>query len=244
MNRQTVLITGANQGLGFATAQLLSQQPNYVILLGSRDATKGEEAVRKINGAKPQSQVYLLVLDVTSDHSIEAAKSEVVNKYGDKLDVLVNNAGIAPPEDTLKGGSPRELMQRTYDVNVFGAAAMTEAFLPLLENAPFPRIVNVSSGLGSIGSVLDPNWRFAGINLIAYNTSKSALNALTAYYTNVLKKARVVSLCPGYNATNLSNYRGLDPTDGCRIILQAITEEESSVLKTGQYWREGEQIPW
>jgi len=244
MNRQTVLITGANQGLGFATAQLLSQQPNYVILLGSRDATKGEEAVHKINGEKPQSQVYLLVLDVTSDDSIDAAKSEVVNKYGDKLDVLVNNAGIALPEDTLKGGSPRELMQRTYDVNVFGAAAMTEAFLPLLKNAPFPRIVNVSSSLGSIGYVLDPN-STVGVNLIAYSTSKSALNALTAYYANVLKKARVVSLCPGYNATNLNNYRGLkNPTDGCRIILQAITEDETSVLKTGQYWREGEQIPW
>ena len=183
---QIVLITGANQGLGYHTAHQLSKLPGWIVLLGSRDATRGREAADKIKADGAISDVEVVVLDVTSDATIEAARKGIEEKYG-KLDVLVvsplsrfrrpdlalsgdaqNNAGLSFDND--KTLSPRERLRATFDVNVFGAAALVEALLPLLEKSSFPRIVNVSSTLGSITKALSPGYGYPPIPVRSFRT--------------------------------------------------------------------------
>jgi len=134
-------------------------------------------------------------------------------------------------------------MTKTYNVNVFGAAAATEAFKPLLEKSDFPRIVNVSSGGGSIHKITHPPQK---VNLLAYNTSKTALNAVTAYHANTFKKASVICVDPGHSATGLDNYvGGADPREGARIIVRGIIEDRSGELQSGHFYNsKNEENAW
>jgi NAD(P)-dependent dehydrogenase (short-subunit alcohol dehydrogenase family) len=162
---QIILITGANQGLGYETALQISKLPGYHILLGARDPVKGAAAVERLAFQGGLSEVSLLIINVDSDESIYAAKMEVEQRFG-KLDVLIvshssaldvcvlspyapqNNAAIHL--DFVPGLSTRGLLQDTFETNVYGVAVTTAAFLPLLEKTPLPRIVNVSSTVGSL----------------------------------------------------------------------------------------------
>jgi NAD(P)-dependent dehydrogenase (short-subunit alcohol dehydrogenase family) len=160
-------------------------------------------------------------------------------------------------------------MEQTYEVNVFGAGTVSEAFLPLLEKSEFPRIVNVSSSLGSINFQLTPDTGYpveylmvriptlhffaVGILMMpsaqVYNTSKTALNSLTAHYSLKLKHkpGRVVSICPGYNSTNMTGYTeaGQDPAIGAKAIVRGVTEGPESEMKTGTFWNDsGKPVQW
>jgi NAD(P)-dependent dehydrogenase (short-subunit alcohol dehydrogenase family) len=191
------LVTGANNGIGKEVArQLLAL--GHTVYVAARDETKSRSTVDELGGdSRP------MVLDVTDAVSIAAAVGQV-----ERLDILVNNAGINPGGETASETSV-DLFRRAYETNVFGLAAVTNAFLPRLRESAHPRIVNVSSGTGSLGWSAGPNPQFDYLRIrgggAAYRSSKTAVNALTALYSLELADGgiKVNALAPGLRATNL-----------------------------------------
>ncbi|KZP33681.1 NAD(P)-binding protein [Athelia psychrophila] len=242
----TILITGANQGLGYETARQLSKQPNVHLFLAGRDLTKIQEAQTKISAEEGcQATVDTVTLDVSDDASIKAGVEEVQGKLrGAALDVLVNNAGIAPEGQIAEKGL-RRVFEETYAVNVFGAAVVADSFLPLLKQSKSEgggRILNISSGLGSITIMADPNGQYKGAYLLAYNSSKSALNSVTVTLAMKNPELHVVCIDPGYNATNLNHFSGpMDPKDGVKVMVAHALKKVGK--STGFYSNDGE-IPW
>ncbi|MFG1608508.1 SDR family oxidoreductase [Actinoplanes sp. NPDC049265] len=234
------LITGANSGIGKEVArQLLAE--GFVVHVGARDAARGQAAVDELGpGAR------MLVLDVTDEKSIAAAAEHV-----DQLDILVNNAGIsdaghrAPDLDA-------DTLRRVYETNVFGVVAVTNAFLPVLRHSARPRIVNVSSGTGSLGWSTGPNpqfdFRLGGGAAAAYRSSKTALNALTVYYAQALAddNIKVNALAPGLRATNLNPRAaelGEDPAEAATGVVRLALLPPDGPTGTFFSW-DGTVAPW
>lgn len=162
--------------------------------------------------------VRFVPLDVTSDDSVEAAADMVKTEVG-RLDVLVNNAGVGapatPPAET-RAASLREV----FEVNVFGLVRVTNAFLPLLRAAEQPRIVMVSSGMGSFTVANDPRWFGLVPPQLGFPASKAALNMITSQYARALDGIRVNAVDPGYTATDLTNHAGFQTvTEGTEAIV-------------------------
>ena len=201
----TVLITGATAGLGAETATRLAQR-GCTVWLGARDTARGDTVAKEISEAHPDADVRVVQLDVTSDESVAAAY-DVVTAAGTGLDVLVNNAGIsgtrAQPADT----KPADFLP-VFGVNLLGPVRVTNAFLPLLQESDRPRLVMVSSGLGSFGITLDRARLESTIWGIVYPSSKAALNMVTTMYAKSLPGVRVTAVDPGYTATNLNGFTG------------------------------------
>lgn len=195
------LITGANKGIGLATARRLAEQ-GWMVLLGSRDFDRGAAAVTDLGGL----DVRVVELDVTSEASVVHAAELVNTDYG-RVDVLINNAGIAGPRvPALEVGADE--MREAYETNVFGPVRMMRAFLPLLRRSAAPRVVMVSSGMGSIAITSDPERvesRFVGL---PYPSSKTALNMITSQYAKALPEFRINAADPGYTATDLNGHTG------------------------------------
>ena len=184
MNKtKTVLVTGANKGIGREVARRLAEL-EMTVLVGARDRERGEAAVEGLR--KTSRDVHLVSLDVADEQSVARAAAEVAERFG-KLDVLVNNAGIAV--GAAAPSSQRvEAMRQIFATNVFGAVSVTQAFLPLLEKSPAARIVNVSSALGSLGLAADPESPIAQLgSLFGYAASKTALNAFTVRLAHELR---------------------------------------------------------
>jgi len=200
-------ITGGTKGLGYHTAEGLAKR-GITVLIAGRDATTGKEAAAKLTA--DGGLVEFVQLDLTDHKSIDVAVKSVEDKYG-KLDILINNAGIADPFDAI--GITKETvdsMRRIYETNVFAPFALVKTFLPLLRKSKHPRIVNVSSGLGSLTYCSTPNTLFSSFQAYAYNSSKSALNMLTVEMANELGKDgfKVNATDPGYCATDLNHNSG------------------------------------
>lgn len=182
------LITGANKGIGQEIARQLGAQ-GMTVLVGARDKVRGAEAAEGLKQKRIDARSVLI--DVTDQASIDAAARQIQGDFG-RLDVLVNNAGIS-----LDGGPSSAFtleladLRRTYETNVFGVFSVTKAFVPLLKNSEAGRIVNVSSGLGSLTENSDPNGQYAGVKPLAYNSSKAALNMLTVIFAAELKDTSV-----------------------------------------------------
>jgi NAD(P)-dependent dehydrogenase (short-subunit alcohol dehydrogenase family) len=235
------LITGANKGLGFEIARQLGER-GAVVLLGARDKARGEEAAAALAAlGRPAMPLHI---DVTDGGTVAAAADEIGDRYG-RLDILVNNAGItgsfrgAPSEVTV------DQMRQVYDTNVFGAVAVTNAMLPLLRRSAAGRIVNMSSGLGSLTLGSDPGWEFANYNLITYQSSKTALNAVTVAYAKELREAgiKVNAADPGFTATDLNSHRGYRTVDqGAAIAVRLATLGPDG--PTGTFQDENDTIPW
>lgn len=221
---------------------LAAEQPNFTILLGSRDPAKGIKAAESITELASGTSVQPIELEVTSDESIAKAVDQVSSKYG-RLDVLFNNAGIAGPGKS----NPREEFLKVLDTNVASAYLLTEAFVPLLKKAVLPRVVFMSSGLGSIALTLDSTSPYYGLVSGSYAVSKSAMG-MVAVQLAIKYRAegfKVNIIDPGYNATNLNGYSehasqniSEGALEACRIIVQG---------KDGQYStftaKEG-VVPW
>jgi NAD(P)-dependent dehydrogenase (short-subunit alcohol dehydrogenase family) len=207
----TTLITGANKGLGFETARRLIEA-GHTVYVGARDAQRGQEAAAKL-GAR------CVRIDVTDEGSVKAA-AEFVREDVGRLDVLVNNAGIAgagKPVGEVTGSD----MQTTYDTNVFGAVRVTHAFLPLLEARDVPVVVNVSSGLGSLAATADPDRIEFHVTLLDYNSSKTALVMVTSQYAKAYPHIKFNAVDPGYTATDLNGHRGTNSVEvGADIIVR------------------------
>jgi len=198
-----VLITGANKSIGFeATRQLLKQ--GYFVYLGARNLAKGEEAVAKLN-AEGLTNVKAIQIDVSNPASIEAASKQI-----DSLDVLINNAGISGGIPQTALATTTDTIREVFDTNFFGVINVTKAFLDTLKKSAEPRIVNVTSGLGSLTLHADPNWKYYKVKSAAYGPSKSALNAYTIVLAYELQDTafKVNAVDPGYTATDFNHHSG------------------------------------
>ena len=204
--RKTALVTGANKGIGRAIARELGHQ-GYSVWLGCRDAERGEQAAAELR--KEGVDAHALALDVTNDASVNAA-AVTYGKTSDTLDVLVNNAGVATGGYTAPTEASLADMRAVYEVNVFGTVRVTQAFVPFLRKAGQGRIVMMSSSLGSIGEQLDLTSATYGVNLLGYNSSKSALNMITVSFAKELAASgiKVNAANPGYVATDLNDHQG------------------------------------
>lgn len=234
------LITGANKGIGLEIARQLGTQ-SITVLIGARDENRGREAAQKLQAESINA--HAVQLDVTNQESIDAAAKYIENQFG-KLDILVNNAGIfidnAPPSQL-----DMEVLRRTYETNFFGVFAVTKAMLPLLRKSDAGRIVNISSGLGSLTQNSDPNYEYAQTKLLAYNSSKTALNAMTIQFAHELKDTpiKINSADPGYVATDINN------NQGTRTVQQGATAPVRLATlpadgPTGGYFDENGVVPW
>ncbi|KAL3452668.1 NAD(P)-binding protein [Aspergillus insuetus] len=222
-----ILITGANQGIGFATAQNLASTGRYHLLIGARSQEKADAAVEKLTPFS--SNLAPLVIDVTSDASIATAAKAVSDQFG-SLDILINNAGISTSPDHASL-SLRENFRAVFEVNVFGVAVITDAFLPLLRASTYHdrRIVNVTTGLGHIGITLSATSEFSAKSfaLPIYRSSKSALNMITAVDAVTLAEEgiSVVLAAPGYTRTNFTGGNGVKEASQAALqIVRAATE--------------------
>ncbi len=238
---KTVLITGANQGIGFETAKQLSEL-GYYVYLGSRDKMKGLEAIRNLKNLGI-SDAELIELDITNINSIQNAKQILESKI-ESLDVLINNAGISGgPNQNISTGEIGNL-RKVFDTNFFGAVETTQAFLSLLKKSDEPRIVNVSSELGSLtvhNSTQNPNYAIYD----AYSCSKTALNAFTVMLANELRNTnfKINSVTPGYTATNLNHYAGTKTiAEGASVIVKYATLGKDA--PTGNFFSEAGALDW
>ena len=239
--KKIALITGANKGLGFETARQLGAK-NVKVLIGARDETRGREAAENLQ--KDGLDAEFVLIDVTDEKTLEAAAKYVEENYG-KLDVLVNNAGIAVEYGLEPGELDLKSIRQTFDTNFFGVIAVTNAFLPLIKKSDSGRIVNVSSGLGSLAQNSDPNWDFSAVKPVAYNSSKAALNMFTVILASQLKdaKIKVNAADPGYTATDLNQNSGLKPVEqGASIIFDLATLPDDGA--TGGYFDDQGVVPW
>jgi NAD(P)-dependent dehydrogenase (short-subunit alcohol dehydrogenase family) len=239
-DKKMALITGANKGIGKEIARQLGRQ-GITVVLGARDAKKGKEAEKELRSQGIDA--LTLELDVTEQLTIDAAAYEIEKIFG-KVDILVNNAGIA-----IDTGRPSttdvETLYRTYNTNVFGPFRMIKAFLPLLQKSEAGRIVNMSSGLGSLEFNSSKHWNLSGTKYVAYNSSKTALNALTLQFAYELRKTaiKVNAADPGFTATDLNQHRGTRTVEqGAREAVRLATLPKDG--PTGGYFNDDGPVPW
>jgi NAD(P)-dependent dehydrogenase (short-subunit alcohol dehydrogenase family) len=209
MNKNEVaLVTGANKGLGREIARQLAEQ-GLTVYLGSRDTSRGKAAAAELEG-----DVRFVQLDVTDAGSVGAA-IETIEADSGRLDVVVNNAGIAVDWGNELVDVTADLLRQAYEVNVFGVATVTSACIPLLRRSPNARIVNMSSSLGSMTILSDLDSRQSTYQLLAYSSSKAALNALTVLYASALRAdgIKVNAATPGLVATDLNSAAGFPRGD-------------------------------
>ncbi|WP_049561605.1 SDR family oxidoreductase [Nonomuraea sp. SBT364] len=221
----SVLITGGNKGLGFEAARRLGEL-GWTIFLGSRDEGRGRAAAGKLTAGG--ANVVMVPLDVTSDESVAGAV-RLVKEHTDRLDVLINNAG-APGNVVAPADATADEIHAVYDTNVYGPIRVTHAFLPLLRAAEHPRVVMVSSAVGSFAVVMDPEQPSAKLHELAYSTSKTALNMITVRYAKALPEIKFNCATPGevanrtYAATDMNNHTGrLTVTEGTDSIVGLAT---------------------
>jgi NAD(P)-dependent dehydrogenase (short-subunit alcohol dehydrogenase family) len=225
-----VLITGANRSIGFEAARQLLQK-GYFVYLGTRDLEKGKEAADKLK-AEGLSNVEAIQIDVADPVSVAEARKQI-----DSLDVLINNAGILGGMEQTATGTSLEIIREVFDTNFFGAINVTQTFLDLLKKSDEPRIVNVTSGLGSLTLHSDPSWKYYAVKSAAYGPSKSALNAYTIVLAYELKdtafKVNVVD--PGYTATDFNHHSGPGTVEDAatRLVKCAMIAADGP---TGQYF--------
>nr|WP_202817793.1 SDR family oxidoreductase [Kribbella sp. ALI-6-A] len=231
------LVTGANKGIGFAIAQGLGAS-GFMVAVGARDKARGEEAVERLRAADVDA--FVVELDVTSEDSVATAAATIEQTAG-RLDVLVNNAGISGRTDgTVQDPTTLDLdvVRTVLDTNVFGVVRVTNAMLPLLRRATSPRIVNMSSNMGSLTLRTGPV-------MAAYAPSKSMLNSITVQYARRLADTNVIvnAACPGYVATDFTGFSGSRaPEQGAAIAIRLATLPDDG--PRGGFFDDEGVIPW
>jgi NAD(P)-dependent dehydrogenase (short-subunit alcohol dehydrogenase family) len=196
---KTTLITGANKGLGRETARRLAAE-GHEVWVAARDTSLGQTASDELG-------TRFVALDVTDEDSVTEAAALVAAATGGRLDVLINNAGIAGGRKPA-GEVTADDMRSVFETNVFGVVRVTRAFLPLLQRSDGPVIVNVSSGMGSIAVTTDPQRFESTLIGLAYPSSKTAVNMLTTQYAKAFPQFRINAVDPGYTATDLNGNNG------------------------------------
>ncbi|WPU91225.1 SDR family oxidoreductase [Mucilaginibacter sabulilitoris] len=245
---KSAFITGANKGIGFETAKQLLQKGFYVYI-GSRNLENGLQAVKKL-AAEGLVSVEVIQIDVTDDDSVKNARIEI-GKKKDVLDILINNAGINADgiaEDATAASI--ENFKKIYETNVYGVVRVTTAFIDILKKSKEPRIVNVSSNMGSLTLHSDPNSPNYGYkSFSAYSSSKSALNMYTIHLAHELRDTsfKVNAVCPGLTKTDHTNFFGGNvEVAGKRIVKYALLDKDgiSGKFISEELEPETGEIPW
>jgi len=237
---KVALVTGANKGIGFATARQLAQL-GLTVAIGARDEARGVEAAATVAGEGGKAR--WVALDVTDQTSIDAAAARIEREFG-RLDVLVNNAGVGlanKPASTVEMAAFRQ----TLDTNLFGAFATLQAFLPLLRRSPSARVVNVSSALGSLFHLSDPQWIGAQSQFVPYSISKAALNMMTVLFANELRSTsiKVNAVEPGFTQTDMTGGQGFATPDvSAQVIVRYATLPDDG--PTGGYFDQYGRMAW
>ncbi len=241
--QQVALVTGANKGLGLEIARQLGMR-GITVLVGARDERRGHAAVANLRDGGIDA--HYVHLDVTDEPSIAGAADRIDREFG-YLDILVNNAGVSLEQGRKPSEVPLEVMRRVYDTNVFGVVSVTNLMLPLLRKAPAARVVNMSSSMGSLAQWSDPSSmlaQFAPLAL-AYNSSKTALNAITVQYAREVRDSpiKINAACPGYVATDLNHHSGTRTVaEGAGIAVTLATLPADG--PSGAFMDENGPVPW
>lgn len=239
---KTALITGANKGIGLETVKQLSKL-GYQVFLGSRNELKGLEAIDELKKFGI-TNVKMVELDVTNSESIKSAFNTISLSIS-TLDLLINNAGILGEMPQQASNNSIENLKNIYETNFFGAIQTTQVFLELLKKSENPRIVNVSSDLGSLTQNSNPDYPFYEVKLLGYNSSKTALNAFTVALAYELKDTnfKINSVNPGYTATDLNGFTGTQPVEkAAEIIVKYATIDGNG--PSGQFISDYGITPW
>ena len=237
--KKTALITGANQGLGFETAKQLAKL-GYYVYLGCRNKSKGIAAQETLN-ASGFNDVEFIEIDVTDINSIKSAR-QVLETKTQQIDVLINNAGIAGEQPQNISTIDIENLRKLFETNFFGAVQTTQQFIHLLKKSNEPRIVNVSSGLGSLSfHSSSPDFGMYA----AYSCSKTALNAFTVMLAKEFlgTSFKINSVEPGYTATNLNQYQGIQTVEeAIGVIIKYATVGNEG--PTGRFFSKEGEFAW
>jgi NAD(P)-dependent dehydrogenase (short-subunit alcohol dehydrogenase family) len=236
------LVTGANKGIGLEICRQLAQKGFYV-LLGSRDEARGREAAASL--ARDGAEVEPMVIDLAAPATFEKARKLIEERFA-RLDVLINNAGIGEPEDFQRTAEnvSIETLRRTFETNFFGLVDLTQRLLPLLRRSEHPRIVNQSSILASLTEHSDPNSVIADVHALAYDASKTAVNAFTVHLAKILRGSsiKVNSAHPGSVKTDMNPMGDLSLEDGARTaVTLAILGDDGP---SGGFFHDGKTLPW
>jgi len=230
-NQKVALVTGANKGIGFEVARQLARQ-GLRVFLGARNEKAGRAAAEKL---RADGDVIFLMIDIANANSIRAAAEEF-SRQGDRLDVLVNNAGILLDEDKSALTMTPEIFETTLRTNTLGPWVVAQAFAPLLKKSQAPRIVNVSSGGGQLEDGAD-GWA------PGYCVSKTALNGVTVQLAAALPKCAVNSVCPGWVRTEMGGANAdRSVGEGAATIVWLATEAPHDL--TGKFVKDRKVIPW
>jgi NAD(P)-dependent dehydrogenase (short-subunit alcohol dehydrogenase family) len=243
---KVALITGASKGLGFETAYQLGVK-GYAVIVAARTQQKSNETAEKLKSKGVHA--VGMQLDVVNDNDVDNL-SKSINEHFGKLDVLVNNAGIQLDFPGFMPGNSTEtvsmdILKQTFEINYFAPIALTQKLLPLLKKSTAGRIVNVSSIMGSLALHADSNSPIYGIKLLAYNSSKTALNQFTLHLAEAIKDSpiKVNSAHPGWVKTDLGGeYAPMSIEDGVKTIVNLSTLDENG--PTGAFIHLGESLPW
>lgn len=228
---KSVLITGANRGIGLETARQLARRGLHVFI-GVRSQAQGESALRELERL---GQVSVVEVDVSDSKSIARAAAEFSSQG--HLDIVINNAGIYPDEGVTITTVSREQMMRTFQTNTFGALEVTQAFLPYLRKSPAGRVINMSSGYGQLKGLS------AGVP--SYCLSKLALNGLTIMLSDALKEFGIAvnSMSPGWVRTDMGGAGApLSVEQGADTAVWLATEADQKL--TGRFFQERKEMPW
>lgn len=243
------LITGADKGIGFATAQGLGKIGQHV-LIGARDAKRGQAAVDKLQ--KQGYKASLIMIDVTDQELIKQAVAEIEQKFG-YLSSLINNAGVALDHHESAADLSTDTIRQDFDVNFFGMIDVTQAMIPLLKKDLPAKIVNLSSNMGSLTFASDPKSRFYKVSSLGYQASKASVNFFTINLSKELAKSGITvnSVNPGWTATGF----GGRPMSMPKIPgMQDVEEGAAQVIKmaslprddktTGTFTENAGKLPW
>jgi NAD(P)-dependent dehydrogenase (short-subunit alcohol dehydrogenase family) len=235
--KRIALVTGANKGIGFEVARDLARK-GFHVFLGARDTKAGEAAAEKLRkeGEKEDyGEITFLKIDVSKPDSIRRAAEEFSRK-SDRLDTLVNNAGILLDDDKDVLMVAPEMFETTLRTNTLGGLLVSQAFVPFLKKSDAPRIVNVSSGGGQLADGAD-GWA------PAYCISKTALNGVTSQLAAALPKFAVNSVCPGWVRTDMGGSNATrSVAEGASGVVWLASEAPLSM--TGKFFRDRKVIPW
>ena len=242
MNAQTTiaLVTGANKGIGYEIAAGLGAL-GWSVGVGARDQERREAAAEKLRAAG--LDVFGVPLDVTDDDSVAAAARLIEDRAG-RLDVLVNNAAVTGGMPQMPTTVDLAVLRRAIETNVIGVIRVTNAMLPLLRGSASPRIVNMSSGVGSLTRQTTPGAETGPVSA-AYSPSKTFLNAVTIQYAKELGDTNILinAANPGYVATDLNNFRGFrTPEQGAAIAIRLATLPDDG--PTGGFFEDDGVVPW
>lgn len=238
--KRIALVTGANKGLGFEICRQLAQQ-GFIVLLGARDEGRGRAAAFQLTSEG--LDVRFILLDMEKPSTFQMASRCITGEFG-QLDVLINNAGFAIDWDYKADSVPLDMIRQTFETNFFGLIDLTQRLLPLIRQSPAGRIVNQSSGLGSLTLHSTPNTGLEHFKAFAYNASKTALNAFTVHLADALQgtSIKVNSAHPGDVKTDANPRGEMSVKDGAKtaVALALLPSDGPS----GGFFHLGQPLPW